>query len=145
MPTLERVVNSRVAAPSMVLIPADLASIAVVRAAIKEALEGTGWDGEATQRVVLATSEATANAVEHGSLPGELVEVVYQVSEDEATVRVLDSGGDHPWDHCTDVPAVDPTAPRGRGLTLIHALAKKVEARPAGRGTELRLDFSRAA
>lgn len=145
MPTLERVVAAPVASPSMVLIPADLALIAVVRAAVKQALDATGWDGEAAQRVVLATSEATANAVEHGSHPGELVEVVYLVSETEATVRILDSGGDHPWDGPGEPTMPDPHAPRGRGLALIHALAQKVETRPAGRGTEICLAFRRAA
>lgn len=144
MPTLERVVNSRVATPSMVLIPADLASIAVVRAAIRDALITAGWNGDAAQRVVLATSEATANAVEHGSRPGELVEIVYQVTEEEATVRICDSGGDRPWDHRSEPPRPDQHASRGRGLALIYALAQSVEARRAGRGTELRLDFSRA-
>lgn len=129
----------------MVLIPADLASIAVVRAAIKQALEGTGWDGDAAQRVVLATSEATANAVEHGSRAGDLVEVVYQVSEDDAKVRILDSGGESPWKHRGAPLPPDTGAARGRGLTLIYALAHRVEVVPAGRGTELRLDFSRAA
>ncbi len=145
MPTLERVVTSRVASPSMVLIPADLASIAVVRAAVKEALEASGWPGDAAQRVVLATSEATANAVEHGSLAGELVEVVYQVTETEATVRILDSGGECPWVAAQPPSPPDAHAPRGRGMTLIHALAQRVEARQAGRGTELRLEFSRSA
>jgi hypothetical protein len=44
------------------------------------------------------------------------------------------------------VPAVEPADPfaaRGRGLLLIHALAQSVEIRPAGRGTEIRLDFTR--
>ena len=144
MPSSEVLMKSRVASPSMVLIPADLASLAVVRAALQEALWEHAWCEEEVQRVVLAASEATANAVEHGSQPGELVEVVFQVGDDEATVRVLDSGGDGPWEPCVpDLP--DLSAPRGRGLTLIHALAQKVEFRPAGQGTELRLDFTRAA
>ena len=143
MQVRDRVVSGRVASPSMVLIPADLSSLAVVRAAIKEALDAAGWDVDAAARVVLATSEATANAVEHGSLPGELVEIVSQVTEEEAMVRVLDSGGSYPWDRRVDTESPDASAPRGRGLVLINALAQGVEARPAGRGTELRLDFRR--
>ena len=43
-------------------------------------------------------------------------------------------------------PSTPPTtATRGRGLAIISALAQKVEFRAAGHGTELRLDFSRAA
>lgn len=145
MPSTEVLMKSRVASPSMVLIPADLASLAVVRAALQEALWDHAWGDDEIQRVVLAASEAAANAVEHGSQPGELVEVVFQVGDAEATVRVLDSGGASHWEPSDEPTLPEPTSPRGRGLTLIHALAQKVEFRPAGRGTELRLDFTRAA
>ena len=132
-----------VASPSMVLIPADLASIAVVRAALQATLKERGWDPDSAQGVVLATSEAVANAVEHGSHAGELVEVVHQVSVSEATVRVLDSGGTHAWDHTVPSDAPSTNADRGRGLAIIRALAHRMEIRPAGHGTELRLDFVR--
>ncbi len=143
MPVHGRLMSHHVASPSMVLIPADLASIAVVRAAIQTALSDRGWDGDAAQGVVLATSEAVANAVEHGSLPGELVEVVHQVGGREATVRVLDSGGATCWDRALTPEPPSTKAARGRGLAIIRALAHHVEIHPAGRGTELRLDFIR--
>ena len=142
---MDCIVNSRVVAPSMVLIPADLASVAVVRAAICATLRDLGWDEDECRRVVLAASEAVANAVEHGSLEGELIEIVYQVGETEARVRVLDSGGAVRWTPPATPPVPSPDATRGRGLSIISALAQKVEFRPAGRGTELRLDFARAA
>lgn len=137
--------NSRVVTPSMVLIPADLLSIAVVRAAICEALKEHGWNEDNCRRVVLAVSEAVANAVEHGSQNGELVEIVYQVGDEDAKIRILDSGGQVRW-----VPPAEPRPPapssaRGRGLAMIAGLAQKVEFRRAGRGTEVRLDFVRAA
>jgi anti-sigma regulatory factor (Ser/Thr protein kinase) len=135
--------SHEVASPSMVLIPADLASIAVVRAALHDALRDRGWDPESAQGVVLATSEAVANAVEHGSHAGELVEVVHQVSMAEATIRVLDSGGTSPWDRVVPDEVAPAHADRGRGLAIIRALAHRMEIRPAGRGTELRLDFVR--
>ena len=144
MPVREHLVSSHdVASPSMVLIPADLASIAVVRAALQATLRERGWDGDAAQGVVLATSEAVANAVEHGSLPGELVEIVHQVGPTEATIRVLDSGGGSSWDRRVTSEPPASNAPRGRGLAIIRALADQVEIRRAGRGTELRLDFIR--
>lgn len=145
MPALDRVVKSKVVAPSMVLIPADLVSIAVVRAAICEALNDHGWDQDDCRRVVLAASEAVANAVEHGSQGGELVEIVYQVGDMDAQLRILDSGGPEEWTPPAEPPVPSPDAPRGRGLALIRALAQKVEFRSAGRGTELRLDFARGA
>ena len=137
--------SSNVVSPSIVLIPADLASIAVVRAAIFSALRDRGWDDEECRRVTLATSEAVANAVEHGSEPGELVEVVHQVTEDDAMVRVLDSGCGVRCEPPASAPQASPDAPRGRGLAIIAALTDNVEFRHAGRGTELRLDFVRAA
>jgi serine/threonine-protein kinase RsbW len=142
---MDCIVNSRVSAPSMILIPADLVSIAVVRAAICEALKEHGWNDDACRRVVLAASEAVANAVEHGSQDGELVEIVYAVGDDEAQVRVLDSGGHLRWTPPAEPAPPPATATRGRGLAIIRALAQKVEFRPAGQGIELRLDFSRAA
>jgi anti-sigma regulatory factor (Ser/Thr protein kinase) len=132
-----------VASPSMVLIPADLASIAVVRAALLATLKERGWDPDSAQGVVLATSEAVANAVEHGSHAGELVEVVHQVGVSEATVRILDSGGSLGWDRTLPDDTPPTNADRGRGLAIIRALAHRMEIRPAGRGTELRLDFVR--
>lgn len=145
MPTLECIVTSRVATPSMVLIPAEPVSIAVVRAAISHALREHSWGDDAIGRVVLATSEAVANAVEHGSQDGELVEIVFQVGEEEAKVRVLDCGGPSPWSPPETYVEPASTAIRGRGLSIISALAQNVEFRPAGSGTEIRLDFSRAA
>jgi serine/threonine-protein kinase RsbW len=141
---MECVVNSKVVSPSIVLIPADLASIAVVRAAVFTALRDRGWDDDGCRRVTLATSEAVANAVEHGSHPGELVEIVHQVTEEDATVRVLDSGRGERWEPPTAPPTAPADAVRGRGLAIIAALADTMEFRPAGRGTELRLDFARA-
>ena len=145
MSAMDCLVSSKVVAPSMVLIPADLVSIAVVRAAICAALRDRGWSEDACRRVVLAASEAVANAVEHGSEDGELVEVVYQIGDEDAQVRVLDSGGAARWTPPTDPPTPPSTATRGRGLSIISALAQNMEFRPAGHGTELRLDFSRAA
>ncbi len=145
MPKLECLVSSRVVTPSMVLIPAEPVSIAVVRAAISQALRDHSWGDDAIGRVVLATSEAVANAVEHGSQKGELVEIVFQIGEEDAKVRVLDSGGVSPWTPPDTQVEPSSTSSRGRGLSIINALAQSVEFRPAGNGTEIRLDFSRAA
>ena len=145
MSAMDCIVNSKVVAPSMVLIPADLVSIAVVRAAIREALQDVGWHEDACRRMVLAATKAVANAVEHGSRDGELVEIVYQVGDEDAQVRVLDSGGVTRWTPPAEPPTPPCTATRGRGLSIIRALAQKMEFHPAGHGTELRLDFSRAA
>jgi anti-sigma regulatory factor (Ser/Thr protein kinase) len=136
---------TEVATPSMVLVPADLASVAVVRAAIEQSLVERGWHDDAIHRVVLATTEATANAVEHGSLPGELVEVLYTVGAFEASVRVFDSGGTTPWAPPTIFVMPEPSAPRGRGLALIAAMARTFRVARSGQGVEVRMDFARTA
>jgi len=131
--------------PSIVLVPADLVSLGVVRAALERALGDEGWDAESAARVVLAVAEAAANAVEHGSDPGALVEVNVRVRGAEARVRVVDSGradGPHP-------PAViappPPDALRGRGLVIMQGLAQHLEVRSHGGGTEVIMDFHRRA
>lgn len=131
--------------PSVVLIPATLASIAVVRAALQGALEERCWEDAPMSRVLIATTEATANAAEHGSAPGELIEITYQVGDSECFVRVLDGGAELPWQPppVPRVPAEHETS--GRGLLLITNLAERVEVASSGRGTEMRLTFVRAA
>ncbi len=131
--------------PSVVLIPATLASIAVVRAALQSALAERCWEVAPMSRVLIATTEATANAAEHGSAPGELIEVTYQVGDTECFVRVMDGGSDDNWQAPTTprVPAEHETS--GRGLLLIANLAERVEVTNSGRGTEMRLTFLRAA
>ncbi len=128
--------------PSVILVPAKLRSISVVRTAIRHALDRSGWDHESASQVVLAVSEATANAVEHGSRPGELVEVVYAIDRDAASIRILDEGHGPVW-----IPPREHRLPahhsdRGRGLYLIHELADRLEIVTNGPGTELRLHFT---
>ncbi len=132
-------------APAVILVPANLESLAVVRAAIARALEQHGWADDCASRVVLATSEATANAVEHGSVPGELVEVVYRVDEERASVRVLDSGHGHGWEPPDAHTLPEDHRDRGRGLVMMERLADCMEVVTDGPGTELRLDFAKAA
>ncbi len=128
--------------PSVILVPAELPSISVVRTAIRHALDRSGWDDESAGQVVLAVSEATANAIEHGSRPGELVEVIYHVDPDKARVHILDEGRDPTW-----TPPETPSLPahhshRGRGLYLIHHMADRFEIITDGPGTEFILLFS---
>lgn len=132
-------------APAVILLPASPAALAVVRAAISHALEQRGWEGDHANRVVLATSEATANAVEHGSAPGELVEVVYRVDHARASVRVLDTGSCDEWAPPSRHALPSDDSDRGRGLVMMERLADRMEVVTDGPGTELRLDFARAA
>ncbi len=129
--------------PSVILVPATLPSISVVRTAIRHALDRCGWDDEAAGQVVLAVSEAAANAIEHGSRPGELVEVVYQIDSEHASIRILDEGHGPVWTPpgVHRLPAHH--SDRGRGLYLIEHLTDRFRIITDGPGTEIILDFTR--
>ena len=127
-----------------VRVPARRESLGVVRRALVEALVGAEWRGEPVNRVMVACSEAMANAVEHGSRDDAQVEVEYTIDSDHCTLCVRDDG--RPG---ASVPPVEPpppppeTASRGRGLVILHAMADQVEIVPHDDGTEVRLHFER--
>ena len=73
-------------------VPADLAALGAVRSHLAAALAGERWSPDASSRVLIASTEAMANAVEHGSAPGAGVDVSFTVTDETAWVRVLDSG-----------------------------------------------------
>ena len=91
---------------------------------------------------MLAVCEALTNAIEHGSVPGERVEIEIAAAADHAEIRVTDRG--RPGAACPlGVPAPPPTAAeRGRGLIIMGALADALEIGRVGRGTEVRLRFA---
>ena len=129
--------------PSVVLVPASIPSIGIARAALRLALDEHDWENDPVFRVLLGTTEAIANAVEHGSERDGLVEVTYQVTDVQCYVRIVDGGCGTPWR-----PPVAPKPPsiqseRGRGLVLMTNLAQSVEVRSAGVGTEVRMSFTR--
>lgn len=128
--------------PSVILVPAALPSLSVVRTAIRHALDRCGWDPDAVSQVVLAVSEATANAVEHGSRPDELIEVVYQIDGNQACIRILDEGFGAPWQPPSQFTLPAHHSDRGRGLYLINHIADRCQVVTDGPGTELRLVFT---
>ena len=99
-------------------VPADLAALGGVRSTLSHALEREGWSGESAGRVLTASTEAMANALEHGSAPAGAVDVAPTVTERAASVRVLDHGrpGRQPWLPASGVPPVSSTHGRGRLL-----------------------------
>lgn len=122
-------------------VAAELAAVAVVRAALSRALRGQGWSEELHRPVLMAVGEALANAVEHGSVAGGGVEVGLTVTSERACVRVADEGrlgASMPLG-----PPVSPRAesPRGRGRLVMLDLAENVEVRSGGEGTSVLLTF----
>jgi anti-sigma regulatory factor (Ser/Thr protein kinase) len=121
---------------------AELPATARARDALARALAVQHWPPERVSDVLLAGGEALANAVLHGSTPGGCVDVEFAVTRDRAWLRVADHGGAGtgvptcPW----QVP--DAAATGGRGLLLMRALARRMQVRPVGEGTEVVLDFA---
>ena len=105
-------------------VPADLSALAAARSALSVWLSTHGVDHDTRSDVVLATSEALANAAEHGSglRATDHIHVRARVDRrsdgpDDVVVTVRDRGR---W--LTSTPTVD----RGRGLRIISALVDDV-------------------
>jgi serine/threonine-protein kinase RsbW len=100
-------------------IGADSVQIALLRKDLRGWLVSHSVDEESTQAVLLACSEAVANAIEHGYRddPLGVVDVVATVSAEAVDVRVSDHG----------VWISPPTGgARGRGLQLIRQVMDEV-------------------
>jgi anti-sigma regulatory factor (Ser/Thr protein kinase) len=126
-------------------LPASLDSLGVARSTLERALRDTGWDLASASPVMLAAGEAVANAIVHGSAPGAGVRVGLEVTPERARVRVVDEGRDG-----AVVPACPPELPddtslSGRGLYIMRAVADVCSVRTGGHGTEVVLEFRRAA
>jgi anti-sigma regulatory factor (Ser/Thr protein kinase) len=103
---------------------ADLRTLAEVRHDLRRWLVDRGLDHRTSDDVVLATSEAVANAAEHGSgrRPTERVHLQARVEQDgehgsAVVVRVSDSGRWRPVTHSPE---------RGLGLPLAQTLVDDV-------------------
>lgn len=105
-----------------VRLPAARHVLAGLRQRMRLWLAEHGVSPEVQQRVVLATDEAVANAIEHGYRDnGErgLVDLTIRVEPGRVAVRVVDHGSWKPPD-----PAGGGN--RGWGLTIIRSLAHRV-------------------
>ncbi len=111
-------------------IPADPSVIADVRAAIRTWLAGR-TDGGTIEDIVLASSEAVANAVEHAYRDREPGSVVIggTIRDGELVLTIRDDGR---W-------AESQPSDRGRGTSVIQALVDDVEVERRDDGTEVRL------
>jgi serine/threonine-protein kinase RsbW len=130
---------------SSLTVPADLAIVAFVRSALACLLTREGWPGEASGKVLLASTEALTNAIEHGSPLGGAIDVEILVTPSTISVRVTDEG--RPGASTPRLPVVPPppSSPRGRGLLIISRLADHVELAPHGSGTAVTAGFQRDA
>ena len=107
--------------------PREPTSVAAVRHLLDRALVAIGVEDECRDDIVLALSEACSNAVEHARAAAEY-EVVVTVDRKRCVAEVIDYGTG-PERVPVDPRVPDPTAERGRGLRLIHALTDGLELR----------------
>ncbi|MEV6601598.1 SpoIIE family protein phosphatase [Actinoplanes sp. NPDC051346] len=100
-------------------IGADPMQIALLRKDMRGWLASHDVDDESTQAVLLACSEAVANAIEHGyrNDPFGVVDVTAVVSAEAIEVKVTDRG---------DWRVAGEEVMRGRGLQLIHQVMDDV-------------------
>lgn len=128
---------------SCLRVPADLSVVSFVRSALACVLTREEWPADGAGRVLLASTEALTNAIEHGSPGGGAVEVELSVTADRADIRVLDQG--RPGSRLPVVPSEPPppTALRGRGLIIISRLSDAFDLTAAGDGTQVDVGFLR--
>ena len=110
-------------------IPADLVNLRLVVKAIDELSLELDLSDEVYGNILVATMEATNNAIIHGnnSDPKKLVKIEMLMEQKELMVHIEDQG--HGFDYST-VP--DPTAPEnlekinGRGIFLMERLSDEI-------------------
>lgn len=130
---------------SALQVPADLQVVGFVRCALACVLEREGWPTDGAGRVLLASTEALTNAIEHGSPQDGRVDVALTVSAERAHVRVVDEGRPGvPVPVCPSDPPPT-TSERGRGLLIISRLADDFELCRSGEGTRVSAGFWRHA
>ena len=122
--------------PLHLRLPSDIASLDLVRDAMRSWLAGAPVNGSEAHDIVLAVWEACANAIEHAVDPREdRLQVWAELTPTELRIAVEDTGT---WSPPIDNPD------RGFGLRLMRAAMTSVEIVPASTGTRVTLEKSLA-
>ena len=111
-------------------------SAPLARAIVREAAAEHGLDGETTWDLMLATSEAVANAVLHGSYcgdPSQGVLLIVEIDDVAISIEVTDCGV---FDTELRPAAQDDIG--GRGIPIIAAVADHFELVPEPTRTRVR-------
>jgi anti-sigma regulatory factor (Ser/Thr protein kinase) len=108
-------------------VPVLPVALMFVRRELRRWLEACGLDGEVAHDLVLASSEACANAIEHPrSAIRQAIEIRARLSGSEVEIVVRDFGS---W------AAGTANGSRGRGLEMIRSLMDEVSVSHEGAGT----------
>ena len=122
-------------------LPATAASAGTARLIVREAASEAGLQGDSTWDLMLATTEAVTNAVQHGKAwPNDCILFVTRPCERGLQVEVSDRGR---FDSTLEPAPLDATS--GRGVQIIAALVDRLEVKNGGKGTLVRFEKHRAA
>lgn len=123
-------------------LPAAPESAPQARVIVREFAAELGLDGESTWELLLATTEAVANAVEHGSpCSAQGIQLRLERNGDRVGVEVRDCGGQFSDGARTSKPS----GLGGRGIPLIQAVTDALEVRPGEGATVVRFEKRLAA
>lgn len=130
------------AADVVVTATAEPGALAVIREAVARALTRYGWSDDLHPVVLLAVSEAVANAIEHGSAATAEICVTVRAEPGRVHIRVADGGrlGSVMPLEAPEMPATSQV--RGRGLVLMRTLSQGMSIRSGGDGTVVSLEFT---
>jgi len=117
-------------------LPAAPESAPIARSLVRDAAAGHGLGTEAVWDLMLATTEAVANAIEHGAPCCRGIRLVIEPSEHGMTVEVWDCGR---FEATLTPAALDDT--RGRGIPIIAAVVDTLEL--DGNGPPTRVRFAK--
>ena len=100
-------------------------SVSTARAIVGAAADLAGLNKDGTHDLILATSEAVANAVQHGEAwPNDCILLVTEPSASGLRVEVSDCGR---FDSSLEPAPLDATC--GRGIAIIAAVVDRLEVR----------------
>jgi serine/threonine-protein kinase RsbW len=122
-------------------LPATAASARAARFIVREAASEVGLQRESTWDLMLATTEAVNNAVQHGKAwPNDCILFVTRQCRRGLQVEVSDLGT---FDSTLEPAPLDATS--GRGVQIIAAVVDRLEVRSGDGGTLVRFEKHRAA
>jgi serine/threonine-protein kinase RsbW len=117
-------------------LPAEPASGGAARSIVSHAAADAGLDGERTWDLMVATSEAFANAVQHGKpWPNQCIHLRTELCEYGVRVEVTDCGT---FDSQLEPAALDATS--GRGIQIIAAIVDRLEVQNGNGRTLVRFE-----
>lgn len=118
-----------------------LENVELAEIAVESALNQLQLDADSAHWIGIAIREAVSNAIQHGNEmdPDKLVQIDFEVADDEIVIRVRDQGTGFDPDRVPNPLKVDNLLkPDGRGLLLIKEFMDSMDySFSPARGTEL--------